>query len=167
MGDVRWEFAPGRDTLDVKAIPLCPPKISKHCSQNRLLPFGAPILGSTEASHFLLHTNSLNIEVICTINYFNATENVLREGGGKHKRTCWHFQNGPFSTILERAALLLHLEFQGVVFFSQSSVLGRCQMKRPAIFRSAREDVNVVILSTTKKPIFQLWDVKSSQPDQG
>ncbi|GFS34587.1 uncharacterized protein NPIL_28831 [Nephila pilipes] len=31
----------------------------RHWSQDRLLPFDAPILGLTEAAHFLLHMNSL------------------------------------------------------------------------------------------------------------
>ncbi|GFY26968.1 DUF4817 domain-containing protein [Trichonephila clavipes] len=52
MGEERWELAPGRSTLDVKAFPLCSAKINRNWSQDRLLPSGAPILGSTEATHF-------------------------------------------------------------------------------------------------------------------
>ncbi|GFW44590.1 hypothetical protein TNCV_4481361 [Trichonephila clavipes] len=65
MAEVRWEFAPGRVTLGVKVTPLCPAKISRHWSQDRLLPFGSPILISTEAAHFLLHMNSLTLRNWC------------------------------------------------------------------------------------------------------
>ncbi|GFY26974.1 hypothetical protein TNCV_931151 [Trichonephila clavipes] len=44
MGEERWELAPGRSTLDVKAFPLCSAKINRNWSQDRLLPSGAPIL---------------------------------------------------------------------------------------------------------------------------
>ncbi|GFV24692.1 hypothetical protein TNCV_881621 [Trichonephila clavipes] len=59
MDEVRWEFAPGKVILDVKVIPLCSTKISRHWSQDRLLPFGAPILISTEVAHFLHHMSSI------------------------------------------------------------------------------------------------------------
>ncbi|GFW75275.1 hypothetical protein TNCV_4189301 [Trichonephila clavipes] len=55
MREVRWEFAPGRVTLDVKGIPLRRAKIRWNWSLDRLLPFGTPILRSIEAAHFLFH----------------------------------------------------------------------------------------------------------------
>ncbi|GFU85114.1 hypothetical protein TNCV_1553771 [Trichonephila clavipes] len=58
MGEVRWEFAFGRLNLDLKDIPLRTDKISRHWIQDTLLPFVAPILGSTEA----VHMNSLNVK---------------------------------------------------------------------------------------------------------
>ncbi|GFU14410.1 hypothetical protein TNCV_328771 [Trichonephila clavipes] len=58
MSEVRWELVPGKATLDAKAIPLwnqqiLVPKISRYWSQDRFLPSGALILGSTEAARFM------------------------------------------------------------------------------------------------------------------
>ncbi|GFU87468.1 hypothetical protein TNCV_2446021 [Trichonephila clavipes] len=95
MGEIRWEFAPGRVTLDVLTIPLCPAKISRLWSQDRLLPFQAPILGSTEGAHFLLHMNSLTLDtpgtpssvslmLACEISYLSSSHTSER------KRVDWH-----------------------------------------------------------------------------
>ncbi|GFY47794.1 hypothetical protein TNIN_339531 [Trichonephila inaurata madagascariensis] len=63
MGEVRWGVHSCKDHPRQKSYSFMPAKISRRCSPDRLLSFGAPILGSTDAAHFLLLKNSLTLNL--------------------------------------------------------------------------------------------------------
>ncbi|GFQ75494.1 hypothetical protein TNCT_688931 [Trichonephila clavata] len=71
MREVRREcsVSPVSVILDVEIIPLCPGKISRHCSQDGFLPVGGMILGATETAYSLLHMNSLTFDFLQSLTF--------------------------------------------------------------------------------------------------